>query len=108
VIGDYQTRVIIESVSRTPAASGQPVETWTEYARIWVKVTDQHGREAQMMRENVPEASAVWTCWYKSGVTTAMRGKIGTRYFEILAVTNVEEQNRIMKLLVKETARANR
>lgn len=96
--GQLRTPITIESATTAADAMGQTTPTWSTYWSTRGAVQTQSAREALSAGQARPTGSVVIRTRYKSGVTTAMRVKIGSRVLNIGGVVNVGEANRELML----------
>ena len=81
---------------------GQPLESWTDaITRSAEKITTS-GREFYAAQKLNAETSAVFKLWYEPGIDVKMRIKQGDKYFNILSLNNVNEQNQFLLISAKE------
>lgn len=71
--GKYDRRVTLLTVSRTPDATGQGVETFTEGATLWCQRLDVLGSERLQAAQVDGGVSAKFTLRWRSGITPDMR-----------------------------------
>lgn len=103
--GQYRTRVVIESPTRTQNDIGEPVETWTTYATRWAKLEPSAGREFVAAMQVVPELRGIIKLRSDSltrAITPAMRLTYGDRTFDIEAVYDETESRREVVIWFRE------
>ena len=71
--GKYDTRLSLQAHSTTPDAIGQPVNTWTESARLWGDVRYGSGMQAIKADADTAKAKCSIRIRYRTGVTPAHR-----------------------------------
>lgn len=100
--GELRTPIIIESATTAADAMGQMTPNWSTYATTRAAVSTQSAREALAAGQPRPIGTVVIRTRWRSGVTTAMRVKIGSRVLNIGGVVNVDEANRELVLYCTE------
>ena len=101
--GRLRERIVIERpTAGNPTASGERPDTWSTFATRWAEVVPSGGREFVAAQQVRAEMSHLLRLRYLSGVTTAMRVKLGNRYLYIVAVENVFEREREIRLTCAE------
>lgn len=84
-------------------ASGEPDATWTDVVtNVHAAIEPLRGRELLAAQQINAEVSGTVRMRYRAGVTSAMRIKWGTRYYDILAVVDFEERHVELLLYVRE------
>lgn len=105
-VGKHRRRVTIETPVETRDARGQPIVTWTEYAKRWASFQPGAGREFFQGHTDVAETGYRIGIRYDAtvaAVTPKMRVKMGARVFDIQhSPINVQERNQELILVVKE------
>ena len=102
VIGAMRDRVTLQTVSEARDTHGEPIQTAATFATRWGKLEPLGGREnfeAQQLRSTVDHRI---TMRHLPGVTPKMRAVVGSRTFDIQAVSNPDERKRFTELLVSE------
>lgn len=97
--------VTVQQQSTQLDSAGQPVQSWTTFANLWVDIEPLIGantREMALAKEMYAELSHRINSWFIPGITPAMRIQYGSRIFNILAVINIKEQNQKMQILCSE------
>jgi len=74
--GDFRHRALIESLSKSPNAFGEPVETWSELATVWAKVEALTGSEAYAARQLIAEVEVKLTIRFRDDLTELMRATL--------------------------------
>lgn len=72
-IGPMRDRVTVSNSVTTRAASGQPIETWTDGATIWAEVKGISGRE--LVASGVEKAESTIRVWtrFRRDISAASR-----------------------------------
>lgn len=100
--GSLNKRMIFETPTDTPTAGGDPGLTWSTFATRWVSLHPLAGDERTQAHQVVAQASHEVRMHYLAGLTTRMRGRIGSRIFNIGSVIDPEEQHRELRLTCTE------
>lgn len=97
-------RVSIQSKTITRGSRGSQVETWVDDFTTWGEVKTLTGREIEAAKQIHAESTVEVNIRYSTSreVTSQKRVMYGTRTLHILAVINVNEENKELKLLCKE------
>lgn len=91
--GQLRHRVTLQSASQSTDSYGQVTLTWSDTATVWASVQPLQGREAERAKQIHKDVTHNVTIRYRSGVSTAQRFKLGSRYLNILSVLNTDERN---------------
>lgn len=102
VPSDLDKRITIEDLSLVANDSGGQVETWSTFATVWASLKPKLVKEVNFAQRIEPRVDHEIVIRYRSGLTTKMRVKFGSRYFEIKAIVNEEERNEWIKILATE------
>lgn len=96
-------RVTLQGKTTEGDGQGGFAETWGDVADLWVNLDPLKGVERiQAQQLQTPNTHRV-LLRYRSGITTAMRLRYGTRIFDIKEVINEGEGNRTLRLMCIET-----
>ena len=101
-IGALRHRLVIESAVRVPDDGGGVSRTWSNIAEVWAAIDPVKGRETVVAEAVTGSVSFVIHIRYRNDVVPAMRFRLGTRVFEILAVFDASDRRRFLKCLVQE------
>ena len=101
-IGELTRRVVLEQVTRAPDGAGGATETWSTVATLFAGLRALSGGEGFVFDRTTGRATHEIIIRHRSGVTPAMRFRLGTRLFEILAVLDEEGRRRHLRCLVEE------
>lgn len=101
-IGALRHRVTLEQVTQTPDGGGGSTETWTAVASLWASIDPISGSESLIAERVAGAITHTIHIRHRSGVTPAMRFRLGTRIFEITAVIDPDERRRHLKCLCHE------
>jgi SPP1 family predicted phage head-tail adaptor len=94
--GALRKRITIQQQSATQNTRGEPIPSWTTFATCWASIEPKNGRELLAAQQVQSQVITEITIRYQSGITPDMRILYGTRYFDIQAIQNVEERNRMI------------
>lgn len=101
--GQLNKLIDIEVRSTTQDAAGQPQDVWTPFkSGTYARMRPLSGRELVAAQAVQNEVTHEITIRYADGVLPNMRVKYGARYFNILAVRDIEEGHRAMVLTCAE------
>lgn len=106
VAGDLRHRVTIQAPPLTAdairgVATGSPT---TVAEKVPVKIEPLDGRELVQAQQVAAHVTHRITMRYRAGVTPTQRIVFGTRTYHVIAVLNLEERNRWLRLLCVELA----
>lgn len=73
-----------------------------EVKTVWASVEPTRGREYQEAQRIRPELTYKITTRYHKGITPDMFIKYGERYFNIVSIINVREQNAMLEIICTE------
>lgn len=101
--GYYRHLVEIQqkTVIRDPD-TGELIEDWAPYAKVWAAVEDLSGREFWAAQQVQSEVSTRVRIRYLPGVNPTMRVVHAGRHLEITAVLDPDGRRRELQLLCKE------
>jgi SPP1 family predicted phage head-tail adaptor len=98
-IGKLRHRVEIQEFTTVIDDDGYPTENWGTIATVWASVEPVSGKEYWAAAAVQAETTVKVTMRYRDGITTAHRLRFGGRVYDIKAVINVEERNRVLELM---------
>ncbi len=101
-IGELNRRVVLEQVARAADGAGGATETWSTVATLFAAVRALSGGEGFVYDRTTGRATHEIIIRHRSGAAPAMRFRLGTRIFEILAVLDGEGRRRHLRCLVEE------
>lgn len=109
-IGELRQRITIQSADAAQNSSGEMIPSWTDYVTLWARVSPMTGREllaAEQILATVSHTIQVRWPGRNFAITAGQRAKftdpLGTvHYFDIQAVVNDDQRNRILQLLCTE------
>ena len=95
-------RVILQSAAATADSGGGAATVWNDDATLWASIEPLKGAERFTAQQLESRLTHRVTLRMRDGVTTAMRLKFGLRIFNIRAVINPGERDRLLELLCEE------
>ena len=101
--GHLRHQIVVETPTETADTMGGITTTWATFKTIRAAVMPLRGREYLEARQTQTAVSHRIRIRYLEDLTTKMRIKWGTRYFDIESVLNILERNHQMDLMVIET-----
>jgi SPP1 family predicted phage head-tail adaptor len=103
-IGKPRHRIAIERVTETQDIDGSAIETWSTHATVQASIEPISGREYFSAQSTQADVTHCIGIRYLSGIVPKMRVKFASRIFDILSVINVDERNRELQLMYRESA----
>ncbi len=104
-VGALRHRVTIEAENAAPDGAGGLTDPWanpTEVATVWAEITPLSGDERLRAMRLEDRVSHRIRMRYRADVTPAHRLRLGTRVFNMRAVTNDGERDRWLTILAEE------
>ena len=105
-VGGLRHRLVIQSENAAgDAGGGQGADPWADpvlVATVWGRVEPLTGGERLRAMQIEDRVTHRITIRYRAGITPRMRVVFGARTFNIRAVINPEERNRMLELLCEE------
>jgi SPP1 family predicted phage head-tail adaptor len=102
-IGKLRHWITIEQVVETQDFDGSVIETWSTFAAVQASIEPISGREYFAAQSTQADVTHRISLRYLEGVIPKMRVKYGLRIFDILSVINVNERNRELQLMCRES-----
>lgn len=102
MIADLRHRLVLEERVSVADGGGGATESWTELVTVWAAMYPKSGLEREAADRLGARAATDITIRYRSGVTTDMRFRLGTRHFNIRAVLDVDGRRRWLKCTCEE------
>jgi SPP1 family predicted phage head-tail adaptor len=102
-IGKLRHRITIEQVAEAQNPDGSILETWSTYANAQASIDPVSGREYFAAQTTQADVTHRISLRYLAGITPKMRVKYGSRIFDILSVININERNRELQLMCRES-----
>jgi len=104
-IGRTNKRVTFCRYEEKENSLGQYIQELTEIKTVWASVEPVRGREYQEAQRIRPELEYKITTRYHKDITQDMLVKHRDKFFEIISVINVREENRMLELVcIEKTA----
>lgn len=103
-IGKLRHRITIQYPSPTQDATNDPVVSWRVLATVWADVRPAGSQERLQRQADqvVAQVDQRVRMRYRSDITTQMRVKWGTRYFDIEGVNDPDGRRRELRLDCRE------
>ncbi len=95
-------RVSLQSAADTADGGGGTTTVWSDVATLWASIEPLKGSERLFAQRLESRVTHRLRLRHRIGVTTAMRVKFGARIFNIRAVINPGERNRLLVVLCEE------
>jgi SPP1 family predicted phage head-tail adaptor len=102
-IGKLRHLITIEQVAETQDTDGSAIETWSTFAAVQASIEPISGREYFAAQSTQADVTHRISLRYLDGVIPKMRVKYGSRLFDILSAINVNERNRELQLMCRES-----
>ena len=102
--GKLRHRVIIQYMTETPDAYGEPIRSWATLTTVWASIAPVGGREAARADMVSADSTHTVTMRYYPGLSPTHRFLWGTRVFEIVNIRNTAEVNRELICECREAA----
>ncbi len=108
IIGPLRERVILQTQSTTQSSTGAATKAWADSVTVWAQITPQTGKEFFEAARNQEETQVRIIIRYSSDVKaidTSWRVKwvvSPIRYYNIVAVTNHQQRDRMISLACTE------
>jgi SPP1 family predicted phage head-tail adaptor len=99
---------IVDLTNSQDSFGGVAIDSATPFATVWAKVDPLSGRELYAAQQKVSEVTHRITIRWMPGITAKQNVWFGDRQFQIQAVENPEELNKILYLLCVERDRSAR
>jgi len=106
-VGKLRHKGIIESLVKGKDAVGGATESWTKFSDVWCDIKPLNGKEKYVSSEKHATATHQVLLRYVNGINPKMRLLSRGRVFEVVAVLNINEEDKMMQLVVEEDANAN-
>ena len=101
-IGRMNKRITFCRYEEKENALSQKVQELAEVKNVWAGVEPTRGREYQEAQRIRPELTYKVTARYHRGITPDMVIKWGGRYFNIVSIVNVREENAMLEIICTE------
>jgi SPP1 family predicted phage head-tail adaptor len=106
-VGKLRHTGTIENLVKGQDDAGGALESWTEFKKVWCDIKPLNGNEKYVSHEKHSTATHQVIMRYVSGVDTKMRLLSRGRKFDILSALNINEEDKMLQLVVQEDADAN-
>ncbi len=106
-IGRTNKRITLCRYEEKENALSQLEQRLTEEKTVWASVEPTRGREYQEAQRIRPELTYKITTRYHREITPDMLIKLKGRYFEIVSIINVREQNAMLEIVCTEKIKKN-
>lgn len=94
----------LQRLVETDKEDGTQAREWVTDSQVYVAITPSRGREYVEAQTGKAEVTHRVEMWYRPDLTSKrFRIAFEERLFEIVSVINVDENNRKLRLLCKET-----
>lgn len=104
--GKLRHKIKFQSFTGTTDSFGDPLQAddsnWKDEATVWAAIDPISGKEFYAAQQSQSEVSHKVRCRYRSGLTTAMRIKFGSRKFKIISIINWEERGESLLIMCRE------
>lgn len=101
-IADLRHRVVIESLTDSTDGQGGFTAAWGTFSTVWGSIQPAKAWEAMVAMRVEYQKSHTCTIRYLAGVTTSMRIKFDSRYFQIKGIRTPDEKDFFMILDLEE------
>ena len=94
--------IVLQTNTPTKATDGSETPSWADTATVRASKEHQASRKFFAAQKVNAECTDIFTIRYRSDVTTNMRVKFGTRYYDIIGAPDPDGMRRELQLLCKE------
>lgn len=103
-IGQLREQIALQQNTPTVDAHGQPIASWATTATVYARLDPLSGREFIEGARRDADITHRITIRYRADITptTAWRILYGTRVFDIEAVLNLDERDRVWQIMARE------
>jgi len=101
--GDLRHRITIQTHTETRDAIGGVVKTWISSSKRWGSIRPLSGQELVSAKQVDPKVSHKIVIRYQEGLTTDQRLLNNSRVFNISSILNIQERDKLMVILAKES-----
>lgn len=103
-IGKLRHKASIEAYTEAVNSFGEAIKTWVKVSDIWCSIKPLNGNEKYVSAEKHATATHQCITRFIDGIDPKMRVVYGTRIFEITAPMNVNEESKMLQLILEEQA----
>ena len=107
MVGSLRHKVDFINLGIAQDSSGQPIKTESVFNTVYASVNSASGSLSYKDSQLFPEATAVTTLRYFTGITMDMLIGFGDRRFHIVDISNEDERNISLIIIAKEIINAN-
>jgi len=100
--GELNKQITLQKPTPTVNGYNEEAPGWTDVATVWAAIDWQSGRRYEAAKQLNAEVQGVIRIRYRSDVKPEWRLKYGSRYFEIITISNVKERNAELQLNCKD------
>jgi SPP1 family predicted phage head-tail adaptor len=100
--GNLRHRITFQIRSDGQDGYGGQEDIWTDYRSTWASIEPLNGRELIAAQAVQNETRFTIGCRYIAGILPSMRILFGTRIFNILDMSNIDERNRELQFSCSE------
>ena len=101
--GEFRHQITIQKIDKIRNDYGELIDTWVDFLEIRAAIYPLSGKDFFVAETNNSEVTHKINIRYVEGITSAMRIKFGSRYFEITAPPiNFQERNILLQIMCKE------
>lgn len=101
-VGQLSRRLTIQQSVSTPDDAGGSDTSWSDVATVWAKIRPLHGNEKLIGDTVTSRISHKVTIRFRSDLLPSLRFASDERFFDILSVVNIDEQNIWLECLCTE------
>ena len=109
-IKELDRRIVIERPTFAQNADGSDNTTFANYATLYAKIQPMGSREkleAQQLAFKTTHKITIRFSALNIAITTTDRVKLGSRFFNIQGITNINEDDQFIQLNVQESLEAS-
>lgn len=99
--GKLDKRITFQSKAESLDSWGGTIWTWSNVATVWAKKRPLRGRELIAAQAAQSESTDMFYARYMSGLDTSMRIVFGGKYYDIISIVNVNEENVELEITTK-------
>lgn len=100
--GTLRHLIVIQEPTETKDSQGQPIKSWAEYATVHANVLPLRGREYFDAEQINAETTTRFIIRYIPGITEKMRVSYDSKLYNIKAIINTGERDRMIELMTGE------
>ena len=101
-VGERNLRVTFQRPAETRDDDMYNKREWTDVGTTWAKMITTGGGEFFAAQRTNAETNAVFEIRYTEHIDASMRIKVGSRYFSILFINNVDGRFVTLQIAAKE------